>query len=197
MPLYLPSTALGGIAEASQSRAPRAPECSTAWYRRSVPSRSTTKAHSHAGWVGGRDFPGLTANPNTHLVPPGVCGSRPLLAVWDPRFSRAHHQPQHTFGPSWSVRHLAAPRSVGPAVFLGSPPTHSHKSALTHRERHSSLNVLSQNANTTTVNAETDTRQTTSQHHTDKPRTSTASSSSHAEKPLRGFSLHGVSLRAV
>ena len=38
-------------------------------------------------------FPGLAANPNTH------------------------------FGPSWSVRHLAASRSVGPAVFLGSPPT--------------------------------------------------------------------------
>ena len=68
-----------------------------------------------------------------------MCGTWPLLAVWDPRFSRAHRQPQHTFGPSWSVRLPAAPRSVGPAVFMGSPPTHSHKSALTHCEdiRHS------------------------------------------------------------
>ena len=33
--------------------------------------------------------------------------------------------PQHTCGPSWSVRLPATPRSVGPAVFLGSPPTHN------------------------------------------------------------------------
>ena len=31
--------------------------------------------------------------------------------------------PQHTRSPSWSVRLLAAPRSVGSAVFLGLPPT--------------------------------------------------------------------------
>ena len=29
-----------------------------------------------------------------------------------------------TLGPSWSMGLLADPRSVGPAVFLGSPPTH-------------------------------------------------------------------------
>ena len=59
-----------------------------------------------AGWVGGLGFPGLTANP------------------------------QHTFDPSWSVRLLAAPRSMGPAVFLGSPPTRNpHKFASTHRGR--------------------------------------------------------------
>ena len=77
---------------------------------------------------------------STDLVPPGVCGPWPLLAVWDPRFSWAHRQPatqiwsllecaapgrssqcgtrgfpgltanpQHTFGPSWSARHLAVP----------------------------------------------------------------------------------------
>ena len=95
------------------------PECATAWYRRSVPNRGTTSAHPRAGWVGSprnpqprnwsllecaahdrssqcgtRGFPGFTANPaNTHLVPPGVCGAWPLLAVWDPRFSWAHRQP--------------------------------------------------------------------------------------------------------
>ena len=68
------------------------------WYRRSVPNRWATRAHPRAGWVGGRVFPGFTANP------------------------------QHTFGPSWSVRRMPAPRSVGPAVFLGSPPTdYPHK----------------------------------------------------------------------
>ena len=105
------------------------------------------------GWVGAV-FLGLPPTHNTTLVPPGVCGAWPLLAVWDPRFSRVHRQPstqlwsllecaahgrssqcgtrgfpwftanpQHTFGPSWSVRRMAAPRSMGPAVFLGSPPT--------------------------------------------------------------------------
>ena len=29
----------------------------------------------------------------------------------------------YTLGPSWSVRLLAAPRSVGPAVYSGTPPT--------------------------------------------------------------------------
>ena len=92
-------------------------------------------------------FPGSPPTHNAYLVPPGVCGSRPLLAVWDPRFSWAHRQPttriwsllecaapgrssqygtrgfhgltanpQRVFGPSWSVRLLAAPHSMGPAV---------------------------------------------------------------------------------
>ena len=38
-------------------------------------------------------FLGSPPTRNTHLVPPGVCGSWPLLAVWDPRFSWAHRQP--------------------------------------------------------------------------------------------------------
>ena len=33
---------------------------------------------------------------NNTLVPPGVCGSWPLLAVWDPRFSRAHRETRNT-----------------------------------------------------------------------------------------------------
>ena len=49
-------------------------------------------APGRSSQYGTRGFPGLTANP------------------------------QHTFGPSWSVRLLVAPRSMGPAVFLGSPP---------------------------------------------------------------------------
>ena len=104
--------------------------------------------------VGPAVFPGSPPSRNTLLVPPGVCGSRPLLTVWDPRFSGAHRQaathswsllecaapgrsspygtrgfpgrtakPQHTLGPSWSVRLQAAPHRVGPAVSLGSPPS--------------------------------------------------------------------------
>ena len=43
--------------------------------------------------VGPADFLGSPPTRNTHLVPPGVCGSRPLLPVWDQRFSWAHRQP--------------------------------------------------------------------------------------------------------
>ena len=51
--------------------------------------------------------------------------------------------PQRTSGPSWSVRLLAAPRSMGPAVFLGSPPTHSFlKSVSTNCESHLQHNDL-------------------------------------------------------
>ena len=59
--------------------------------------------------------------PNTHLVPPGVCGSWPLLAVWDPRFSWAHRQPSTHI---WSLLECAAPgrsSQYGTAVFPGSP----------------------------------------------------------------------------
>ena len=67
--------------------------CPTVWYRRSVPNRGKTKIHpAPGGWVGAV-FLGSPPTLNTHLVPPGVCGSWPLLAVWDPRFSWAHRQP--------------------------------------------------------------------------------------------------------
>ena len=73
------------------------------------------------------------------LVPPGVCGPWPLLVVWDLQSSWAHRQPATrawsvlecaalaaprnarprfplkllcTFGLSWSVRLLAAPRGA-------------------------------------------------------------------------------------
>ena len=85
-------------------------------------------------------------NQNTSFVPRAVCGSWPLLTLWKHGFqglprqpatqswpswsvrllaaphsvgsavSRVHRQPAHTPGPSWSVRRLPAPRSVGPAV---------------------------------------------------------------------------------
>ena len=35
-------------------------------------------------------FLGPPLTQSTDLVPPGVCGTWPLLAMWDPRFSRAH-----------------------------------------------------------------------------------------------------------
>ena len=81
-------------------------------------------APGRSSQCGTRSFPGLTRQPrNTLLVPPGVCGSWPLLAAWDPRFPGLTANPQRKLGPSCSVRLLAAPRSVGPALFLGSPPT--------------------------------------------------------------------------
>ena len=43
------------------------------------------------------------------------CGTRGFLGLTA--------NPQHTFGPSWSVRHHGRPSSVGPAIFSGSPPT--------------------------------------------------------------------------
>ena len=33
---------------------------------------------------------------NTRLLPPGVCGSWPLLAMWDPQFPGLTANPQHT-----------------------------------------------------------------------------------------------------
>ena len=41
-------------------------------------------------------------------------GSWPLLAVWDPRFSWGRRRPATHFWFFWSVRLLAAPRSVNP-----------------------------------------------------------------------------------
>ena len=104
------------------------------WYRRSVPTLPRVlhsmvspkrpepwhdKKLPRAGWVGGRGFPGFTANP------------------------------QHTFGPSWSVRRMAAPRSAGPAVSPGLPPTHTpHKLFTTQCERNCHTYPWCHNANT-------------------------------------------------
>ena len=80
--------------------------CPTVWYRRSVPNRGTTKIHpAPGGWVGAV-FLGSPPTLNTLLVPPGVCGSWPLLTVWDPRFSWAHRQPSTHI---WSLLECAAP----------------------------------------------------------------------------------------
>ena len=73
--------------------------------------------------VGPTVFLGSPRQAATHIWSLLERAAPALLAVWDPRFSWAHRQPSTQFGPSWSVRLLAAPHSVGPAVFLGSPPT--------------------------------------------------------------------------
>ena len=52
-------------------------------------------APGRSSQAGTHGFPGLTANPHHTLVPPGVCGSWPLLAGWDP--SQAYRQSQLTF----------------------------------------------------------------------------------------------------
>ena len=68
--------------------------------------------------VGPTVFLGSPANPHTVLVPPAVCGSRPLLTVWDLRFSKAHGQPA-----THSLSHLeyAAPGRFSQAGTRGFP----------------------------------------------------------------------------
>ena len=69
--------------------------------------------------------PGSPPTHNTHLVPPGVCGSWPLLAVWDPRFSWAHRQPTI---PINLPQHIA---EAGDAQVLDTKmPTQTHRHAL-------------------------------------------------------------------
>ena len=77
--------------------------------------------------VGPAVFLGSPPTHNTLLVPPGVYGSWPLLAVWDPRFSRAHRQPSTHFGPSWSVRRQGRSSQCGTRGFPGltANPQHS------------------------------------------------------------------------
>ena len=65
--------------------------------------------HGRSSQYGTRRFPGLTANP------------------------------QHTFGPSWSVRRMAAPRSAGPAVFRA----HRLPTTLINYSQHSAKRKLS------------------------------------------------------
>ena len=104
---------------------PRKPRTPTARYRRSVPSETEPTHvclsparptnHGIAGASRSRQ-----RSPQSHLecAAPGrssqcgTCGFPGLTT-----------NPQRVFGPSWSVRLQAANRSMGPAVFLGSPPT--------------------------------------------------------------------------
>ena len=72
--------------------------------------------------VGPAVFLGSPLTLNTLLVPPGVYGAMPFLAVWDPRFSWAHRQPSTVWVPPGVYGAMAAPRSVRPAVYSGSPP---------------------------------------------------------------------------
>ena len=60
-----------------------------------------------------------------HTLGPSWCAAPGRSSqCWTRGFPGLTANPQHMLGPSWSVRLLAAPHSVGPAVFLGSPPTH-------------------------------------------------------------------------
>ena len=73
--------------------------------------------------VGPAAFLGSPPTLNTLLVPPGVYGAMAVPPVWDPRFSWAHRQPSTLWVPPGVYGAMAAPRSVGPAVYSGSPPT--------------------------------------------------------------------------
>ena len=125
--MCLPSTALGGIAEASQLRAPRAPRVRHGMVSPKRPEPWMISAHLRAGWVGGRE------TRNAHLVPPGVCGSWPLLAVWDPRFSWAHHETRNA--------HLVPPGVCGswPLLAVWDP-----RFSWAHRQPTASLNLSQQ-----------------------------------------------------
>ena len=81
-------------------------------------------APGRSSQCGTRGFLGLTANPHHSLVPPGVLRHLAAPRSVGPAVYSGLPPTHHSFGPSWSVRLLAAPRSVGPAVYSGLPPTH-------------------------------------------------------------------------
>ena len=93
-------------------------------------------------WHGTGDnggFPGLSANPKNTFWSLLECAAPGRFSQCGTHgFPGLTANPQRIFGPSWSVRLLAAPRSVGPAVFPGSPPTHQgnlRRSASQQRRR--------------------------------------------------------------
>ena len=53
------------------------------------------RLHGRSSQRGTRGFPGLTANPQHSWSLLECAAPWPLLAVWDPRFTRAHRQPQN------------------------------------------------------------------------------------------------------
>ena len=67
----------------------------------------------------GPRFPGLTANPLCTKVPPGVCGSWPLLAVWDSQVhfrARKHASWPDPRSQSQSLCHALNPSSGQPTL---------------------------------------------------------------------------------
>ena len=81
----------------------------------------SVRHHVRSSQCGTRGFPGLTANPQHFWslleTAPGHS------SVWDPGLLGLTAKPQHTLVPRGVCGSMAAPRSVGPAVFSGSPPT--------------------------------------------------------------------------
>ena len=72
-------------------------------------------------------FLGSPPTCNTLLVPPAVCAAPGRSSPCKIRgFPGLTANPQHTLDPSWSLRLLAAPRSVGPAV------SRAHRQPATH-----------------------------------------------------------------
>ena len=67
----------------------------------------------------GPRFPGLTANPTSTLVPPGVCGSWPLLVAWDPQLhfrTRKHASWPGSRSQSQGLCHALNPGSGQPTL---------------------------------------------------------------------------------
>ena len=183
-------------------------------YRRSVPNRVTTRKHpASGGWVGAV-FLGSPPTLNTPLVPPGVCGAWPLLAVWDPRFSRAHRQPTILIHLS---QHSAkgSCRSYPWCQNASITPVNSHTRATKNASKTNVYPQLNQQTTQTNPICQPNTRQQSTSHSHSVPGTEEhhpvlvyrlelavlplphktslikqACSTSHASKPLRGFSLH-------
>ena len=92
----------------------------TAWYRRSVPSETEPTPVCLS-----QPDPQTTVSPERPVVdsghPPGMCGTWPLLAVWDPKLNMgslsSHRQESHLeCAAPGNVRLLAARHNVGFAV---------------------------------------------------------------------------------
>ena len=83
-------------------------------YRASVvPSSTKNNLHTvHSKFV--QTMTPKSRTVTQRLVPPGVCGHWPLLAVWALRFPGLNVNPQRMHGPCCSLRLLAAPNSEGP-----------------------------------------------------------------------------------
>ena len=87
---------------------------------------SIVRLHGRSSQCGTRGFPGLTRQPSTLLVPPGVCGSMAVPRSVGPAVFLGSPLILTLWVPPGVCGAMTAPRSVGPAVFLGSLANPQH-----------------------------------------------------------------------